>query len=441
MRQKVKVIGAGLAGCECAWQLAKRNIEVELFEMKPDKMSPAHNLESFAELVCSNSFRSDELGNAVGLLKAELRVLGSLIMEAADATKVPAGSALAVDREGFSEYVTEKIKSSPNIKIIHEEVKRIPDGRVVIAAGPLVSEALAKEIKDCTGDTGLFFFDAVAPLVSFESIDMENAYFASRYDKGSPDYINCPLNKEEYLSFHNELLNAEMAELRDFEDSAVFEGCMPIESLAKRGEDTMRFGPLKPVGLTNPKTEKQDYAVIQLRRDNSEGSIYNMVGFQTHLKFNEQKRVFSMIPALKNADFLRYGRMHRNTYINSPGLLDAQYRLKKNKNISFAGQISGVEGYVESTASGMLVGLSICAEILGEKEINFPRKTAIGALASYISNESIVNFQPMNINFGIIESLDYRVKGKREKNLAVSRRALECIDEIKERKIFSENCS
>lgn len=441
MRQKVKVIGAGLAGCECAWQLAKRNIEVELFEMKPDKMSPAHNLESFAELVCSNSFRSDELGNAVGLLKAELRVLGSLIMEAADATKVPAGSALAVDREGFSEYVTEKIKSSPNIKIIHEEVKRIPDGRVVIAAGPLVSEALAKEIKDCTGETGLFFFDAVAPLVSFESIDMENAYFASRYDKGNPDYINCPLNKEEYLSFYNELLNAEMAELRDFEDSAVFEGCMPIESLAKRGEDTMRFGPLKPVGLTNPKTEKQDYAVIQLRRDNSEGSIYNMVGFQTHLKFNEQKRVFSMIPALKNADFLRYGRMHRNTYINSPGLLDAQYRLKKNKNISFAGQISGVEGYVESTASGMLAGLSICAEILGEEEINFPRKTAIGALASYISNESIVNFQPMNINFGIIESLDYRVKGKREKNLAVSRRALECIDEIKERKIFSENCS
>lgn len=441
MRQKVKVIGAGLAGCECAWQLAKRNIEVELFEMKPDKMSPAHNLESFAELVCSNSFRSDELGNAVGLLKAELRVLDSLIMEAADATKVPAGSALAVDREGFSEYVTEKIKSSPNIKIIHEEVKRIPDGRVVIAAGPLVSEALAKEIKDCTGDTGLFFFDAVAPLVSFESIDMENAYFASRYDKGSPDYINCPLNKEEYLAFYNELLNAEMAELRDFEDSAVFEGCMPIESLAKRGEDTIRFGPLKPVGLTNPKTGKQDYAVIQLRRDNSEGSIYNMVGFQTHLKFNEQKRVFSMIPALKNADFLRYGRMHRNTYINSPGLLDAQYRLKKNKNISFAGQISGVEGYVESTASGMLAGLSICAEILGEEEINFPRKTAIGALASYISNESIVNFQPMNINFGIIESLDYRVKGKREKNLAVSRRALECIDEIKERKIFSENCS
>ena len=441
MRQKVKVIGAGLAGCECAWQLAKRNIEVELFEMKPDKMSPAHNLESFAELVCSNSFRSDEISNAVGLLKAELRVLDSLIMEAADATKVPAGSALAVDREGFSEYVTEKIKSSPNIKIFNEEVKRIPDGRVVIAAGPLVSEALAKEIKDCTGDTGLFFFDAVAPLVSFESIDMENAYFASRYDKGSPDYINCPLNKEEYLSFHNELLNAEMAELRDFEDRAVFEGCMPIESLAKRGEDTMRFGPLKPVGLTNPKTEKQDYAVIQLRRDNSEGSIYNMVGFQTHLKFNEQKRVFSMIPALKNADFLRYGRMHRNTYINSPGLLDAQYRLKKNKNISFAGQISGVEGYVESTASGMLAGLSICAEILGEEEINFPRKTAIGALASYISNESIVNFQPMNINFGIIESLDYRVKGKREKNLAVSRRALECIDEIKERKIFSENCS
>ena len=441
MRQKVKVIGAGLAGCECAWQLAKRNIEVELFEMKPDKMSPAHNLESFAELVCSNSFRSDEISNAVGLLKAELRVLDSLIMEAADATKVPAGSALAVDREGFSEYVTEKIKSSPNIKIFNEEVKRIPDGRVVIAAGPLVSEALAKEIKDCTGDTGLFFFDAVAPLVSFESIDMENAYFASRYDKGSPDYINCPLNKEEYLAFYNELLNAEMAELRDFEDSAVFEGCMPIESLAKRGEDTIRFGPLKPVGLTNPKTGKQDYAVIQLRRDNSEGSIYNMVGFQTHLKFNEQKRVFSMIPALKNADFLRYGRMHRNTYINSPGLLDAQYRLKKNKNISFAGQISGVEGYVESTASGMLAGLSICAEILGEEEINFPRKTAIGALASYISNESIVNFQPMNINFGIIESLDYRVKGKREKNLAVSRRALECIDEIKERKIFSENCS
>lgn len=440
MKRKVKVVGAGLAGCECAWQLAKRNIEVELYDMKPKKMSPAHNLESFAELVCSNSFRSDELSNAVGLLKAELRALDSLIMEAADANKVPAGSALAVDREGFSEYVTEKIKNSPNIKIIHEEVKSIPEGRVVIAAGPLVSEALAKEIKDYTGDTGLFFFDAVAPLISFESIDMENAYFASRYDKGTPDYINCPLNKEEYLAFYKELLNADMAELRDFEDSAVFEGCMPIESLAKRGEDTMRFGPMKPVGLTNPKTLRQDYAVIQLRRDNSEGSIYNMVGFQTHLKFNEQKRIFSMIPALKNADFLRFGRMHRNTYLNSPGLLDSQYRLKKNKNISFAGQISGVEGYVESTASGMLVGLSICAEMMGE-EVFFPQKTAIGALAAYISNDSIVNFQPMNINFGIIESLDYRVKGKREKNTAISQRALRCIDEIKERKIFHENCS
>ncbi len=440
MKHKVKVVGAGLAGCECAWQLAKRNIEVELYDMKPKKMSPAHNLESFAELVCSNSLRSDELSNAVGLLKAELRALDSLIMEAADANKVPAGSALAVDREGFSEYVTEKIKSSPNIKIIHEEVKSIPEGRVVIAAGPLVSEALAKEIKDYTGDTGLFFFDAVAPLISFESIDMENAYFASRYDKGTPDYINCPLNKEEYLAFYKELLNADMAELRDFEDSAVFEGCMPIESLAKRGEDTMRFGPMKPVGLTNPKTLRQDYAVIQLRRDNSEGSIYNMVGFQTHLKFNEQKRIFSMIPALKKADFLRFGRMHRNTYLNSPGLLDSQYRLKKNKNISFAGQISGVEGYVESTASGMLVGLSICAETMGE-EVLFPQKTAIGALAAYISNESIVNFQPMNINFGIIESLDYRVKGKREKNTAISQRALKCIDEIRERKIFRENCS
>lgn len=440
MKYKVKVVGAGLAGCECAWQLAKRNIEVELFDMKPKKMSPAHNLESFAELVCSNSLRSDELSNAVGLLKAELRALDSLIMEAADANKVPAGSALAVDREGFSEYVTEKIKSSPNIKIIHEEVKSIPEGRVVIAAGPLVSETLAKEIKDYTGDTGLFFFDAVAPLISFESIDMENAYFASRYDKGTPDYINCPLNKEEYLAFYKELLNADMAELRDFEDSAVFEGCMPIESLAKRGEDTMRFGPMKPVGLTNPKTLRQDYAVIQLRRDNSEGSIYNMVGFQTHLKFNEQKRIFSMIPALKKADFLRFGRMHRNTYLNSPGLLDSQYRLKKNKNISFAGQISGVEGYVESTASGMLVGLSICAETIGE-EAFFPQKTAIGALAAYISNESIVNFQPMNINFGIIESLDYRVKGKREKNTAISQRALKCIDEIRERKIFRENCS
>ena len=440
MKHKVKVVGAGLAGCECAWQLAKRNIEVELYDMKPKKMSPAHNLQSFAELVCSNSLRSDELSNAVGLLKAELRALDSLIMEAADANKVPAGSALAVDREGFSEYVTEKIKSSPNIKIIHEEVKSIPEGRVVIAAGPLVSEALAKEIKDYTGDTGLFFFDAVAPLISFESIDMENAYFASRYDKGTPDYINCPLNKEEYLAFYKELLNADMAELRDFEDSAVFEGCMPIESLAKRGEDTMRFGPMKPVGLTNPKTLRQDYAVIQLRRDNSEGSIYNMVGFQTHLKFNEQKRIFSMIPALKKADFLRFGRMHRNTYLNSPGLLDSQYRLKKNKNISFAGQISGVEGYVESTASGMLVGLSICAETMGE-EVLFPQKTAIGALAAYISNESIVNFQPMNINFGIIESLDYRVKGKREKNTAISQRALKCIDEIRERKIFRENCS
>lgn len=441
MERKVKVIGAGLAGCECAWQLAKRNIEVELFEMKPAKMSPAHTLESFAELVCSNSLRSNELGNAVGLLKAELHALGSLIMEAADLNRVPAGSALAVDRERFSEYVTEKIKGSPKIKIIREEVKSIPGGRVVIAAGPLASEDLAKAIMDYTGDTGLFFFDAVAPLISFDSIDLNSVYFASRYGKGSPDYINCPLDEASYLAFYKELLNAEMAELRGFEDDAVFEGCMPIESMAKRGEETMRFGPMKPVGLINPQTGKQDYAVIQLRRDNSEGSIYNMVGFQTRLKFHEQKRVFSMIPALRNAEFLRYGRMHRNTFLNSPALLDSQYRLRKNRNISFAGQISGVEGYVESTASGMLTGLCICAETLGEEAPEFTQKTAIGALAHYISNESILNFQPININFGIIESLDYRVKGKKEKNLAISQRALRCIEEIKERKIFSENCS
>lgn len=426
--EKVTVIGAGLAGSEAAWQLAVRGIPVRLVEMKPNKMTPAHVSPNFAELVCSNSLRSDELTNAVGLLKEELRKLGSLIMECADNTRVAAGGALAVDREGFSQMVTDKIASCPNIEIVSQEAVEIPDGEVIIATGPLTSDAMAQTIAGLCSDTDfLNFYDAAAPIVTLESVDMENAFYASRYDKGTADYVNCPMTKDEYLAFWKELCTAREAEIHGFDDAGVFEGCMPVEVMARRGEDTLRFGPLKPVGLVDPRTGRENYAVVQLRRDNAQGTIYNLVGFQTHLAFPEQRRVFSMIPALRNAEFVRYGVMHRNTYLNSPKLLDRYYRLKSEPRICFAGQMTGVEGYVESCASGMLAGIELAARILGRKPYDFPRSTAIGALAQYVSNPSVSNFQPMNINFGIIDALDYRVKGKRNKNALISERALELV--------------
>ncbi|MBR5261584.1 MAG: methylenetetrahydrofolate--tRNA-(uracil(54)-C(5))-methyltransferase (FADH(2)-oxidizing) TrmFO [Oscillospiraceae bacterium] len=436
MDKFVTVVGAGLAGCECAWQLAQRGIKVKLYEMKPNKKTPAHVSNDYAELVCSNSLRSDDLSNAVGLLKAEMRKMGSLIMECADTHRVPAGGALAVDREGYAKMVTEKIRGHENIEVIEEEITSIPEGEVVIASGPLTSDALADEIMKLCPDSDLHFYDAAAPIVTLESIDMESAFYASRYDKGTPDYINCPMDKEEYLAFWNELCAAEEAQVHGFDDGGVFEGCMPVEVMARRGEDTLRFGPLKPVGLVDPRNGKENYAVVQLRRDNAEGTIYNIVGFQTHLRFPEQKRVFSMIPALKNAEYVRYGVMHRNTYLNSPKLLDRYYRLRGTERISFAGQMTGVEGYVESAASGMLVGIETARRILGETPVDFPQETAIGALALYISEGSVSgNFQPMNINFGIITPLGYRVKGKRNKNAEISARALKIIDEKIEGKI------
>ena len=426
----VTVVGAGLAGCEAAWQLARRGVRVRLFEMKPEKKTPAHVSGDFAELVCSNSLRSDELTNAAGLLKEELRRLGSLIMECADANRVPAGGALAVDREAYAGMVTRKIRSHPNIEVIEREVTAVPGGEVIIASGPLTSDALAEEIAKLCPDSGLHFYDAAAPIVTAASIDMESAFFASRYGKGSADYINCPMTKDEYLAFWRELCAAREAPVHGFDDGGVFEGCMPVEVMARRGEDTLRFGPMKPVGLTDPRTGRECYAVAQLRRDNAEGSIYNIVGFQTHLRFPEQKRVFSMIPALKNAQFVRYGVMHRNTYLNSPRLLDRYYRLRADERISFAGQMTGVEGYIESCASGLLVGVETARRVLGLPSVDFPRETAIGALSAYISGGSVGPFQPMNINFGIIAPLGYRVKGKRNKNAEISKRALEIIDRL-----------
>ncbi len=432
MQNNVSVIGAGLAGCEAAWQLAERGINVTLYEMKPEKKTPAHHSDDFAELVCSNSLRSNELTNAAGLLKEELRRLGGLIVKCADENQVEAGGALAVDREAFAKAVTDKIKNHPNIKIVYGEVTEIPkDGHVIIATGPLTSDALFDAIHEKVGGDFLHFFDAAAPIVTFESIDMDSAYFASRYDKGTPDYINCPLSKEEFDPFWEALTTAEEAEVHGFEDKLVFEGCMPIEVNARRGHDTLLFGILKPVGLPDPKTGKDPYAVLQLRKDNAQGSLYNLVGCQTHLKWGEQKRIFSMIPALKNAEYVRYGVMHRNTFLDSPRLLDHNFALRSDSRIRFAGQMTGVEGYVESNASGFLAGLATANEILGKKEPNFPQTTAIGALGRYISNETVVKFQPMNINFGILEPLGYKIRGKREKNMKISERALEIIDNMK----------
>lgn len=431
MTERVTVVGAGLAGCEAAWQLARRGIPVLLREMKPEKKTPAHTAEGFAELVCSNSLRSADPINAVGLLKEEMRLLDSLIMRAADENRVEAGSALAVDREGFSQTVTEAVCSHPLITVKPGEVTEIPEGTVIIATGPLTSDGLADPIFRLLGDrTDLHFFDAAAPIVSFGSVDMERAFFASRYDKGTADYINCPMNAEEYSAFRRELVSAEEAHVHGFEDKQVFEGCVPIEVLARRGEDTMRFGPMKPRGITDPKTGREPYAVVQLRRDNFGGTLYNIVGFQTHLTFGEQKRVFSMIPALKNAEFLRYGVMHRNTYLDSPRLLDSCYRLRSKPRIRFAGQMTGVEGYVESAASGLLCGLQTGRELLGLSELPFTNRSAIGALAQYISNPAVTDFQPMNVNYGIIAPPDTRVRGKRNKNALLSERALQEIREL-----------
>ena len=430
---EVKVIGAGLAGCEAAWQLANRDIDVRLYEMKPKKMTPAHHSPDFAELVCSNSLRGDRLENAVGLLKEELRRLDSLILSCAEATRVEAGGCLAVDRGGFSQMVTEKIRSHPRITVVEEEVTQVPEGPVIIATGPLTADALSKAIGEYFGETGyLHFFDAAAPLVTAESIDMELAWWQSRYDRGTPDYVNCAMNKEEYEAFWQALTTAQEAEVHGFEDKNVFEGCMPVEVMARRGIDTLRYGPLKPVGLTDPRTGKEPYAVVQLRQDNAMGSVFNLVGFQTHLKFGEQKRVFSMIPALKNAEYVRYGVMHQNTFLQSPKLLDRFYADRRNPLVAFAGQMTGVEGYVESTASGYLAAVAMAAKVQGRPLPEFPKTTAIGALGQYISDESVENFQPMNINFSIIAPLEQRIRKKAEKNLAISNRALDVIQALKE---------
>ncbi|MEA5143995.1 MAG: methylenetetrahydrofolate--tRNA-(uracil(54)-C(5))-methyltransferase (FADH(2)-oxidizing) TrmFO [Oscillibacter sp.] len=420
------VIGAGLAGSETAWQLAERGIQVTLCEMKPEKKIPAHTTDNFAELCCSNSLRSDQLENAVGLLKEELRRLSSLILQCADATRVEAGGALAVDRDGFARLVTEKIRNHPLITVVSGEVTEVPaQGEVIVASGPLTSPALADTLQALVGSAQpLHFYDAAAPLVSFESVDMDRAYFASRYDRGTPDYINCPMTQEEYYAFWQELTQAQEAEVHGFEDQNVFEGCMPVEVMARRGEDTLCYGPLKPRGLPDPRTGREPHAVVQLRKDNAQGTIYNLVGFQTHLRWPEQKRVFSMIPALHDAQFLRYGVMHRNTYLDSPRLLNRYYQLLSQPRISFAGQMTGVEGYVESCASGYLAGVETARRLLGKTPVNFPQETAVGALALYISNTSVGNFQPMNINFGIMPPLDHRVRGKRNKNAELSARSL-----------------
>ena len=427
----VQVIGAGLAGSEAAWQLAQRGIPVELVEMKPEKMTPAHHSPDFAELVCSNSLRGDRLENAVGLLKEELRRMGSLILQCADATKVEAGGCLAVDRHGFSAMVTRKLRSHPLISVRSQEVTQVPPGPVILATGPLTSDALSDAIGAYFGNREyLHFFDAAAPLVTAESLNMEKAWRASRYDRGSADYINCPLNREEYDAFYEALISAQEAEVHGFEDKNVFEGCMPVEVMARRGYDTLRFGPMKPVGLPDPRTGKDPYAVVQLRQDNAQGSVYNLVGFQTHLKFQEQKRVFSMIPGLEQAEFVRYGVMHRNTFLRSPGLLDRFYADLRDPLVAFAGQMTGVEGYVESTASGFLAAVAMAYKVRGQEPPEFPKETAIGALGAYISDTSVTNFQPMNVNFSILTPLERRIKPKSAKNLAISQRSLAIIDQM-----------
>lgn len=427
----INVIGAGLAGSEAAWQIAKRGLKVRLYEMRPEKKTPAHHTQNFAELVCTNSLRANQLTNGAGLLKEEMRRLDSIIMEAADTHNVPAGGALAVDRETFSSAITEKLTNHPNVEVIREELTEIPEGLTVIATGPLTSDPLAQAIKRLTDDEGLYFYDAAAPIVEKSSLDMDKIYLKSRYDKGEAAYLNCPMTEEEFYNFYHELINAEMAELHDFEDQKFFEGCMPIEQMASRGEKTMLFGPLKPVGLEDPKTGKEPFAVVQLRQDNAAGNLYNLVGFQTHLKWGEQKRVFSMIPGLENAQFVRYGVMHRNTYLRSPEFLNATYQTKKRADLLFAGQMTGVEGYVESAASGLYAGIDAALIAQGKEPVVFPEETMMGAMAHYITHASPKHFQPINANFGIIPRLEKRIREKRERNLALSQRALAVLEEFK----------
>ena len=435
MNDKVIVIGAGLAGSEAAWQLAKRGIKVRLYEMRPLVNTPAHHTDKFGELVCSNSLRSNQLENAVGLLKEEMRRLGSLIMECADSKALPAGGALAVDREGFSQEITDRITGNSNIEIIREEVTSIPENEyVIVATGPLTSEKLSFSIGSMMDNDYLYFYDAAAPIVTYESINKDKVFMASRYDKGDSDYINCPMTEEEYVSFHKELVNAETAPLKSFEKEVVFEGCMPVETMAKRGLQTLLFGPLKPVGLTDPRNGKQPYAVVQLRRDNKEGTLYNIVGFQTHLKWGEQKRVFGMIPGLENAEFVRYGVMHRNTFINSPKVMRPTLQFHNNEKLFFAGQMTGVEGYVESASSGLVAGINMARIINDMEPVVFPETTAHGALCRYITDRTIKAFQPMNVNFGIFPQPEYRIRNKKEKSSYYAERALKDLEKfIRER--------
>ena len=424
--EKITIIGAGLAGCEAAWALAQRGIEVTLHEMKPVKYSEAHKYHGFAELVCSNSLKATRLGSAAGLLKEEMRMLGSLILECAEKASVSAGGALAVDREKFSDYVTEKIKSHPMITVVEGEVTAIPEGNVIIATGPLTSEGLSNEIAKLCGEKYLSFYDASAPIVTKESIDFSKTFFASRYGKGDADYINCPFNQEEYDAFHQELVGAKIVELKEFEKEffKVYEGCMPVEVMAKRGKETIRYGPMRPVGITNPHTDRRPWANLQLRKENAEGTLYNIVGFQTNLLFPEQKRVFSMIPGLENAEFVRYGVMHRNTFIDSPRLLDGTFCMKKEPRIAFAGQITGVEGYIESAASGILSAIAFATRLAGKTVEAPPSDTMIGALCRYISDESVKEFQPMGCNMGILPPNPERIKNKEERYTAVAQRAV-----------------
>lgn len=425
MKDKVIVIGAGLAGSEAAWQIAKRGIKVKLYEMRPVNNTPAHHTEKFGELVCSNSLRSNQLENAVGLLKEEMRRLGSLIMECADNNALPAGGALAVDREGFSQEITDKISQHPNIEIVREEVTEIPpDEYAIVATGPLTSEKLSSGIARFMDSEYFYFYDAAAPIVTYESIDKERVFKASRYDKGDSDYINCPMTEEEYREFYNELVNAEVVPIKSFEKEIVFEGCMPVETMAKRGAQTLLFGPLKPVGLIDPRTGKQPYAVIQLRQDNKEGTLYNIVGFQTHLKWGEQKRVFSMIPGLANAEFVRYGVMHRNTFINSPKVMRPTLQYRDRDRLFFAGQLTGVEGYVESASSGLVAGINMARVFNDIEPLVFPDTTAHGALCHYITDRTIKGFQPMNVNFGIFPQPEYRIKNKKDRSSYYAERAL-----------------
>lgn len=442
MSVTVNVIGAGLAGCEAAWRLAQEGINVRLYEMKPEKFSPAHKYGGFAELVCSNSLKAARLESAAGLLKYEMEHLGSLTVPCAKENSVEAGGALAVDREKFSDSVTEKIRSHPLIEVVGGEVTALPDGIVIIATGPLTSGAMADTIKQLCGE-GLSFYDAAAPIVTYESLDLDKVFFASRYDRGDADYINCPMNKEEYLAFHEALVNAERVQLKDFETHpfSVYEGCMPIEVLASRGVDTMRFGPMKPVGITDKRTGKRPYAVIQLRRENSEGTLFNLVGFQTNLKFGEQKRVFSMIPGLENAEFMRYGVMHRNTFINSPELLNADFSMREHPDIYFAGQITGVEGYMESAASGIIAGIAAARKIKGLEPLVLPNDTMTGALSRYISDPfNAGKFQPMGANMGILPDIGVRIKDKKERYGAYADRAVRSLRSETERIGYEGNC-